>query len=237
MKHALAWICVCWPLAATGCRTPARPIHAEYEQLSQQVQQAWCQLEPRVHAIPPVVSELAGPHPVDDYVQAALARNPTIQAGRLRVEAAASRVPQAASLEDPMLGVTVQAQPLQTAAGQQELALMASQKLPGFGKLAAATRRAEEELDVARAELHAMELELIADVKRTYYQLYFVQQAIQITAEDLEQLDLIASIVQRRYEVDSRVRQQDVLQVQVESAQLRAERLRLAQELAAARAN
>ena len=59
---------------------------------------------PQQAALPPVASHLAGPQPVEVYVAYGLAQNPDVQAAKHRVRAAAERVPQAASLPDPMLG-------------------------------------------------------------------------------------------------------------------------------------
>ncbi len=134
--------------------------------------------------LPPVAPPLAGPQPVEAYVQYALAQNPDVQAARKRIEAAANRVPQAASLQDPTVGVTAYPAPVQTAAGEQKLSLSASQQVPWFGKLDARAGLAEEETNVARAQLAVVELEVIEQVKRAYYDLYFIQKAIRITEDD-----------------------------------------------------
>ena len=124
---------VCAPvMVAAGCRSASRVSQPEYHHSSAQY---WNHPELAEPSVDRVVHELAGPHSVDDYIQFGLAQNPMIQAARMRVESAAAKVPQAASLQDPILGVTIQAEQVQTAAGQQELALAASQKVPWFGKL------------------------------------------------------------------------------------------------------
>jgi outer membrane protein TolC len=90
---------------------------------------------PVEEALNPVFEELSGAHPVEQYIGYALEQNPAIQAARMEVESLAQRVPQAASLQDPTVATTVATEPIQTAAGQQDLSLLASQKLPWFGKL------------------------------------------------------------------------------------------------------
>lgn len=219
-----------------GCRAAHQIREPEYCQLESSVAQACMSPAALDQAVDPVISELGGPHAVDDYIQFALGQNPTIQAARMRVNSAANRVPQAASLQDPMLGVTVYAEPVQTAAGQQELSMTASQKLPWFGKLDRAAAMAEQETQAARAQLTAAELEVIAKVKRAYYELYFVQQAIRITTDNKRQLQLIETIVDRRYRVERQVNQQDLLRVQVALAQLESELVRLRQQLDSAQA-
>ena len=60
------------------------------------------------------------------------------------MEALAHQVPVAASLPDPMLKVTAQPEPVQTAAGQQEVIVAANQKFLAFGKLETRASVAEE---------------------------------------------------------------------------------------------
>ena len=218
-------------IISAGCRSTHQVRQHEYQLLSQSIAQSWSDPTSAERAIDPVVYELAGPHPVEEYIQYGLAQNPMVQAARMRVEAVAAKVPQAASLQDPMLGVTVQAEQVQTAAGQQELALAASQKLPWFGKLATSAAVAQRGLDAARARLHVAELDVIEKIKRAYYQLYFVEQAIAITEQDQEQLKLIARIVDRRYTVEREVSQQDVLRLEVEISRLETDLVRLRQQL------
>jgi len=135
-----------------------------------------------------------------------------------------------------MAGATLYAEPIQTAAGQQEFGLNASQKVPWFGKLSAAAAMAEQEVQAARAQLAAAELEVIEKVKRAYYELYFVEQSIRITEENKRQLQLIQDIVDRRYRVERKVTQQDLLRVQVELARLETDLVRLRQQLDSAQA-
>ncbi|MGE5195577.1 MAG: TolC family protein [Deltaproteobacteria bacterium] len=180
-----------------------------------------------------VAAELEGAHPVEQYVAHALDQNPRVQAARKRIEALANRVPQAAGLEDPTLGVN--GYPffpyvLQTAGGRMTANVVAEQKFPWFGKLDARARAAEAEADVARAELATVELEVIEQVKRAYYELYYVQKAIEITERSRKLLQDFAEIANAKYIVGE-VSQQDVLSAQVEVSNLDSELIRLRQQL------
>lgn len=183
----------------------------------------------------PVVAELAGPHPVEQYISAALSQNPEVQAARKRVDALANRVPQAASLEDPMLGVTVFAEQVETAAGQQDASVSASQKVPFPGKLRLQGAQAEAETEIARAWLAATELQVIADVKHAYFALYFVQQAIRITEEDRRLLEDLTKVAESKYKAGN-TSQQDVLRAQVEVSLVDKELVDLRQQLASVQA-
>ncbi len=215
-------------LFAVGCRSANRVYDPEYARDMHRIHQA--RTLPSGSALSPVVNELGGPHPVDTYIRHALTQNPDIQAARKQVEATAFRVPQASSLQDPMLAVTTFPEPVQTAAGQQELLLNVSQKFPWFGKLRAQADVAEFNTNVARALLAAVELSVIEDVKRAYYELYFVQQSIRITEADRVLLVNLTKIADAKYRMAT-VSQQDVLRAQLEVSNLESELIRLRQEL------
>lgn len=232
-----------WPLIATGLLIGCKAAHQindpEFAQVSYAIHQAWLVPEPAELAVNPVEDALAGPKPVDEYVRFALSQNAGVQAARKRMEAAAMRVPQAASLKDPMLSVT--GWPFfpyvpQTAAGRVTTEAMISQEVPWFGKLRAQSQAAEAEVDMARAKLAAAELEVIEQVTRAYYQLYFVEQSIQITAQNRELLGDVLQIADVRYRT-GKTSQQDVLRLQAELSGVDGDIVRLAQELESARAD
>ncbi|MCA9072370.1 MAG: TolC family protein, partial [Planctomycetaceae bacterium] len=158
-------------LMGTGCSTSKIAHDADYVDLSYTAERALSATPEET--VNPVVSHLAGAHPVEEYIQVALAQNPEIQAARKRLEAAGYQVPVAASLQDPMLNLTVQPAPVQTAAGEQRTTLSANQKFPWFGKLDRRGSQAEAQTDVHRAELAATELAVMEQVQRAYYELYF----------------------------------------------------------------
>lgn len=176
--------------------------------------------------------QLAGPHSVDEYVAQALAHNPRLQAQRNLVEAAQQRVPQAASLQDPTVGVMgypffphVQ----QTAAGRMTADLVVSQMVPWFGKLDSQAQAAAAEADMARAELAAAEWDVIEQVKRAYYELYYLQRALAISQTSRTLADDIRRIAEARFRAGA-VTQQDLLRAELEIANIDSELIRLRQE-------
>jgi len=192
-----------------------------------------------VHAIVasnPVAQELAGPHSVEEYIRVGLRQNSEIQEVRMMVESLASRVPQAASLPDPKLGATAFPSPVQTAAGEQDFSLSMNQKVPWRGKLATKAGIAEEEVNAARARLAAVQIKVVEQIKNAYFQLYFVQQAIEIVKDDKNQLKRVEDEVDEMYRVKREVTQQDVLQVRVELSRIDSELVQLQQQKESAQA-
>ncbi len=219
----------------TGCRTAKQIRDPEYARVSRAVQEAWCAPHVPVVATAPLVDELAGPHSVEQYLEVALSQNPEIQAARKKMESLAHRVPVAASLPDPMLNVTAQPEPVQTAAGQQEMVVAANQKFLLFGKLDSRASVAEAQTGVARAQLAAVELATIAKVKRAYYELYFLQQAISVTNAEQGLLVEIREVANIRYKT-GKTSQQDVLRADLEISNVENDLIRLRQQLASGQA-
>lgn len=186
-----------------------------------------------MEAVPPTAPDLGGPQPVEVYIRYALSQNPDIEAARKRVDAAAYRVPQAASLDDPM--VSVMGWPFypnvpQTASGRATAKIAVSQKVPWFDKLRTQATLAEEGTNVMRAQLAAVELAVVEQVKRAYYELYFVQQAIRVTDEDRRLLLRFLPIADSRYRT-GQTSQQDFLRAEVEVFNIDNQLIRLGQQL------
>ena len=213
-----------------GCRSSHPARDAEYARVSQSAYQAWHTHDPVTPAINPVASHLEGPHTVEEYIQFALQQNPDIQAARKWMEAFAHQVPVAASLQDPTLGMTFFPEQVQTAAGQQEFALAVNQKFPWYGKLSTRADLAESQTNVARAQLAAVELATIEKVKRAYYELYFIQQALTVTKADQKLLGEIRDVANSRYKA-GRASQQDLLRAELEISNVESELIRLRQRL------
>lgn len=212
-----------------GCRTPRQIRDPEYAQVAHVVRQSWCPPKAAVVATAPVFTELEGPHAVERYIQIALEQNPEIHAARKKMESMAHQVPVAASLPDPMLNVTVQPEPVQTAAGRQDFILSANQKVPWCGKLGTQASMAEAQTNAARAQLAAVELAVISQVKRAYYELYFIQQAISVTEAERQLLVDIREVADSRYRT-ARTSQQDVLRADLEVSNVENELIRLRQQ-------
>lgn len=219
-----------------GCRASRAIRDPEFAQITRSMAQA--PVTPPEATVPAVAEGLAGPQPVEAYVAHALAQNPEIQAARKRVEVAGLWVPQVASLDDPTLSVMgfpfFPAVP-QTAAGRATARIAATQAVPWFGKLDTRAAVAEAETEIARRELVAAELAVIEQVKRAYYELYYLQKALRITEENRQLLRLLVKIAEAKYRAGT-VSQQDVLRAQVEVSNLDSELVRLRQQLESSQA-
>ncbi len=170
----------------------------------------------------------AGPTAVERLVDYALANNPEIQAARFQARAMGARVPQARSLPDPMLVTTAFLQEIQTAAGPQQLAMSLSQQFPWLGKRAIRSQVAYYDAMAAYSRVAVMELKIVEEVKRAYFDLYFVQAATDENRRLQKPLEDVIAVARTKYETSAgKVGLENVLQAQVELSQLKIDLIRL----------
>jgi cobalt-zinc-cadmium efflux system outer membrane protein len=179
-----------------------------------------------------------GEHPLSFYVQAALARNPEVQAAERHVDAQAEVVPQVTALPDPMLtdvGWPSSNQAVQTAAGRVTNSLVLAQQFPWFGKLRLRGEVARLATKIALTQLAETQLKVIEEVKLAYYDIYYNNQALKI-------IDESEKILQKEFFEPAKAgfgksSRLDVARAQVEFTKLQDRRIQLRQTLKQAQAN
>lgn len=162
------------------------------------------------------------------YVLLALERNPSIRASQQRVLRLQERVPQATSLDDPVLQITPIGEMAETAAGQVGVMTSLSQRLPYPGKLDARGRIAEQDVAIAESELERVRLSVIADTRRSYWSLYYAVRAIEVTQKSSDLLSQLREVAQAKYRAGTTT-QQAVLRASVELNNLNNEIITLEQ--------
>ena len=238
IEQRMIWLSISACLFA-GCKTTQQVHDREFAEVSRAVHRAWHVSLPEFETINPVATELTGPQSLDVYIAYALSQNAGIQAARKRIEAATMRVPQAASLKDPMMSITgwpFSPYVPQTAGGRVTTETMVSQEVPWRGKLRTQSQAAEAEVKIARAQLAASELEVVEQVSRAYHQLFFVEQSTQITEQNRKLLADVLQIADIRHRT-GKTSQQDVLRLQAELSSVDGDIVRLKQEIEGSRAD
>ena len=170
-----------------------------------------------------------------DYVRLALERNPAIRAARHRVERLGQRIPQANSLDDPMVHVAPVGEMAETAAGQVGLMTGVSQRLPFPGKRSTRGRIAAAEMAEAAQDLERVRLEVAADTRRAWWGYYYAARAIEVTQRSRELLAQLRQVAESKLRAGT-VSQPDVLRASVELSQLDNELVGLEQRQTSARA-
>ncbi|KMP10728.1 hypothetical protein UR09_05370 [Candidatus Nitromaritima sp. SCGC AAA799-A02] len=160
---------------------------------------------------------------LDQFIETALRDNPELLEAKKRIEVKGEIPSQAGSLDDPMFQFELKSMPVDTFDfGQEPMTqklLTLSQKLPYPGKLGLRSEIALKEMEIARENLEDLKLKIKKQVKKYYYELSFILEAIKITKQNKLLLKQFVAIAESKYSVGKGV-QQDVLKAQVELSQI-----------------
>jgi outer membrane protein TolC len=182
---------------------------------------AW-QESPRAPVAPPLTG--------DALASMVLEANPGLAAAAAAAEAAAHRIEPAGSLEDPMLSYAVA--PL-TAGADRSLhqSIEVSQRIPWPGTLAARESAARYQAATAEQHLESLRLQIIARSKAAWAEWGYIDSALNVHHATRALLDDLLATARTRYAAGRSLRQ-DVLQAEVERAELERHQLRLLRERA-----
>ncbi len=150
-----------------------------------------------------------------EYVGAALERNPSIQDILARYRAVLKKVPQVTALPDPVFGFTQAIRSVETRVGPQRNGFVLSQAFPWFGKLDLQGKVAVQEAVSWYQIYRARQREVISRLKRAFYELAYVDTAIQINEEERSLLVHYEGLAQTRYATGQGL-QQAVIKIQAE---------------------
>jgi len=159
-------------------------------------------------------------------VAEALEQNPEIIAMRRNFDMMRARVPQAKALPEPMLsygyiGNATPIPPFDVQKGDPSSGRIVSltQEVPFPGKLALKGRMANVEAESEWWNYEQTRLNVVAEVKDAYYDLYYADKAIETITKNKDLLEKFAKIAEASYAVGKGI-QQDVLKAQVEVSKL-----------------
>jgi outer membrane protein TolC len=174
-------------------------------------------------ALPQTPTDAAPVLTLDAAVAAATAGNPGLAALRARADAMAAVPSQAGSLPDPVLSLGAVNLPVDTFDRAQEpmtqLQLGIEQALPFPGKLEDKQRAAEFDAAAAASNVDEARLHLVDKVKTAWWQVFYLDRALEIVSRNRGLLHQFVQIAQTRYQVGEGL-QQEVLLAQVELSKL-----------------
>ena len=148
-------------------------------------------------------------------LETAVADNPALLATRARYEAERQRIAQVTALPDPTLNVSQALRRVETRVGSQTGGVTVTQSLPWFGTRELRGRVALSEAD-AQLRLHqAAEREVVARIKRTFYDLAYLDAALRLAEEERSLLGHYETLARARYSTGQGL-QQAVIRLQAE---------------------
>ncbi len=158
-----------------------------------------------------------------ELISEALENNPDLQSANNSWQASEARIPQASALPDPVLSFSLANLPIDNFVFDQEpmtgkrFSLM--QMLPFPGKLGLKGKIAGEAANVSGLRYKGLQNQLIRNVTSVYYQLFFVDSAIETSRKNGKLIEQFTRIAEIRYRVGKGL-QQDVLKAQVEYSKI-----------------
>lgn len=171
----------------------------------------------------PVENTTASALSLEDAVTIAVDGNPGLAEMQARAEAMAAIPSQAGALPDPMVSFNALNLPTDTFDRDQEamtqLQIGIEQSLPFPGKLELQERAAEFDADAAASNVDETRLRLVHRVKQTWWQIYYLDRALEIVSRNQDLLRQFVQIAQTKYKVGEGL-QQEVLLAQVELSQM-----------------
>lgn len=162
---------------------------------------------------------------LSQLIQEASQNNPQINAARERWLAAKDTIPQSRSLPDPKInaGYPMNIMPMRLNM------VGVSQEIPFPAKLYTRSKVAASNADQAEAVYNAIRQNVITQIKKSYYDLYFVNQSIEILKKNLVILGKMEGSAKTNYSV-GKTPQQDIYRAQTEISRLQMRLVMLRQE-------
>lgn len=148
-----------------------------------------------------------------------LEENPEILSARAASRSQWERVDQSRALPDPQFTYRHFLQTPETRVGPQEQALEVSQAVPWKGKRGLQADRAEAMAANSAWRVRELERSLVAELKRSYFQVAYLQEALTINEEEHDLLQRFEAIALRRYSTGEGI-QQSVVKVQTDITRL-----------------
>lgn len=156
---------------------------------------------------------------LSDYLAYAALHNPELEAAFYRWKASIEKIPQVRSLPDPRLTYAYYIENVETRVGPQRHSINVSQTFPWFGTRGLRGDIASDEANALWEKFEAVKRRVFFNVKRSYYEYYYLSRAIAITDENINLLTGIETVVQNRY-ASGRASYSDVIRLQVETGKL-----------------
>jgi outer membrane protein TolC len=156
---------------------------------------------------------------LEQLLQHAARSNPGLRSAFERWHAALEDVSRATALPEPRLTFAGYLSEVETRVGPMQARIGIVQPIPWFGKLDAAAAAAYERAEAARQEVRAEHLALQHRVRNSWYETFWLERAIEITAGHRELLHNLIEVALARFE-SGEASHADVLRTQVELGEL-----------------
>lgn len=189
-------------------------------------------LDVAADAEPSVGRRVSMPLALDDAVAQALSSNTSLQQRRQRAQAATFQVMPAGAPPDPRVSINVANLPVDDPGfgddPMTQVQIGLAQDVPFPGKLKLRREAAAFDAQSEAIGVEALQSQVVHDVKQYWWQLFYLDRALETLASTHELMRQMVATAQSQYVV-GRGLQQDVLQAQLELSKLLEEEIDLAE--------
>ena len=176
-----------------------------------------------------IFSYFAFSQTLDDYINLALENNPELKSYKFQVDALERRIKQIGTPSDPMLMLGVANLPTNLSFAMDMMTMKEigiKQMLMYPGKYSLMSKMAQKDYEIAREVYELKRIEMIAEIKMLYFEIYYMTRAIEITKRSIDLLRDFVKITSTRFATGQGI-QQDVLKAQVELSKMTDELIRM----------
>ncbi|MDH3257802.1 MAG: TolC family protein [Nitrospinota bacterium] len=171
-------------------------------------------------------------HTLNTFIETAKKQNPNLLEANNRINIYKQIPDQRSSWNDPMLTFGLANLPVDTFSFRQEAMtqkqVQLTQEIPFPGKTALRKEAADKDVSIVGWNLKELELKIIRQVKESFFELCFINSAIETTEQNKILLKQFVTIAESKYSVGKGI-QQDVLKAQVELSKIMDELIELRQ--------
>jgi outer membrane protein TolC len=169
---------------------------------------------------------------LNNFIETAKKENPTLHWAKNKINIYKQIPDQRSSWKDPMLTFGLANLPVDTFSFKQDpmtqKQIILTQEIPFPGKTALRKEAADKDVSIAEWNFKELELKIIRQVKESFFELCFINSAIETTEQNKILLKQFVTIAESKYSVGKGI-QQDVLKAQVELSKIMDELIGLKQ--------
>ena len=173
-------------------------------------------------------TRLNNPVTVEDLVGYAYQNNPRIRQVREAWRETVEQYRISTGYPDPELRLTYFPEPIETRLGPQDWIASLNQKIPFPGKLSQAGKVVEADARVAHIKLDRTVKEVMASVRRSFYELLYIRTAIRVVVQNRRLLEHLRKVGETAYAKD-RASLMDMVKAQSQLGQIRYDEILLAE--------
>lgn len=166
-----------------------------------------------------IAKTLTAPTALNQLIKIGVNNSPQLKAKRLAWQSMIHQYQQATALNDPTLVYSEAINPIETRIGPQDRVLVLNQKIPYRGKLALQGELVKKDIAMAKVSFDKSSKELIVALKKSYYELIYLEKAVRLSRQNQQLLKKITQLATTDYASDISTLN-DVAKAQSQTAQV-----------------